>query len=64
MLPRRLPDGRLRVPESHTLPDGTILDGSRVIGPDDPDYAKWDRWMREHDPRENEDHAPADDADR
>jgi hypothetical protein len=40
-LPQRLPDGRLRVPARAVADDGTIGDGSRVIGPDDPAYNEW-----------------------
>jgi hypothetical protein len=35
----RLPDGRLRVPQSATTDDGQIIGQGYVeIGPDDPDY--------------------------
>ncbi len=44
-IPRRLPDGRLRIPRTVELP-GLIGDAVVDIGPDDPDYAEWDAWIR------------------
>jgi hypothetical protein len=39
--PRLLPDGKLRVPARAEAADGTIGDGVKDIGPDDPDYERW-----------------------
>ncbi|MEU7878919.1 hypothetical protein [Microbispora bryophytorum] len=36
-----LPGGVLRVPTATTLPNGTKVDGTRVVRPDDPEYPRW-----------------------
>ncbi|WP_169946546.1 hypothetical protein [Microbispora sp. H11081] len=36
-----LPGGVLRVPTATTLPDGTKVDGTREVRPDDPEYPHW-----------------------
>lgn len=46
MMAFRLPDGRLRIPISGELDDGTLYDGAEEIGPDDPRYAEWEEWAR------------------
>ncbi len=48
MIAVRLPDGNLRIPTTYIAPSGAIVDGARVIGADDPEYAKWDAWMKAH----------------
>ncbi|GAB3897854.1 hypothetical protein [Microbispora bryophytorum] len=36
-----LPGGVLRVPTATTLPNGTKVDGTREVRPDDPEYPHW-----------------------
>ena len=52
-LARRLDDGRILLRRFAREPDGTMIDGVVAIGPDDPEYGRWDaaitRW--EHDPK-------------
>ncbi|MEN3540633.1 hypothetical protein AAH991_36350 [Microbispora sp. ZYX-F-249] len=36
-----LPGGVLRVPAATTLPNGTKVDGTREVRPDDPEYPQW-----------------------
>lgn len=57
-LARRLEDGRILLRRFAREPDGTMIDGSVAIGPDDPAYADWNDELRrwEHDPK------PLDDA--
>lgn len=45
MKPQRLPDGKLWVPKRAESDDGTIGDGSAVIGADDPSYEAWSRYL-------------------
>ena len=41
----RLADGSIRIPKRAEA-DGVIGDGFVTIGPDDPDFAKWDEWLK------------------
>lgn len=41
MEPRKLSSVLYRVPWGEQLDDGTMIDGWRDIGPDDPDFARW-----------------------
>jgi hypothetical protein len=41
----RLPGGRIRVPVRATGPGGEIGEALATIGPDDPAYPVWDRWL-------------------
>lgn len=45
MRPQRLPDGKLWVPKRAESDNGTIGDGSAVIGPDDPTYQVWSDYL-------------------
>jgi hypothetical protein len=45
MKPQRLPDGKLWVPKRAESEDGTIGDGSAVIGRDDPSYQGWSDYL-------------------
>ena len=40
--PRRLDNGKLRVPRRCEGPEGFVGDGIVDIGPDDPEYAAWE----------------------
>jgi hypothetical protein len=46
--PKRLANGNLLVPARVEGPDGLIGDVIKEIGPDDPDYAAWSKWMDEN----------------
>lgn len=49
MQPERLPDGRIaNVPKVGGAAHGVIAEGVATIGPDDPDYAAWDVWLRRY----------------
>jgi hypothetical protein len=43
---KRLENGRLLVPRRAEGPHGLIGDAMVEIGPDDPDFAAWDKWLR------------------
>jgi hypothetical protein len=45
MQAKRLPNGKLRVPKRAESEDGTIGDGLVDIGPDDPLYEVWDKYL-------------------
>ncbi|MGV9386163.1 hypothetical protein [Nonomuraea jabiensis] len=36
-----LPSGVIRIPTNCTLDDGTIVDGTRELAPEDSDYWQW-----------------------
>ncbi len=42
----RNPDGTLTVPTRAEGPGGLIGDGMTTIGPNHPDYAAWDAWLK------------------
>lgn len=42
----RNPDGTITIPKRAEGPGGIIGDGMVTIGPDDPDYEAWDRWLK------------------
>jgi hypothetical protein len=43
-----LPDGRIAdVPVRAESDDGVIGDGFATLAPGDPDFDKWDRWLRQ-----------------
>lgn len=46
--PQRLPSGHLLV-QMRAEGEGIIGDALIEIGPEHPDYAKWDAWLRERD---------------
>lgn len=52
MLAERLKNGKLRVPVALFGKEGVLADGFQEIGPDDPAYEAWDRWLSENAPRE------------
>lgn len=43
----RLVDGRIRVPVYLDARNGGKTHGTEVIGPDDPRYADYDKWLRQ-----------------
>ena len=43
-VPRRNPDGTLTIPRRAETGD-SIGDGAVTIGPDDPEFATWLRWL-------------------
>lgn len=45
---KRNPDGTITVPMRAEGPDGLIGDGMVDIGPDHPDFAAWDAWLKQH----------------
>lgn len=46
----KLPDGKLRVMRRADSGDGSIGDGLVDIGPDDPEYAAWAKWLDSQQP--------------
>ena len=42
----RNPDGTITIPRRAEGEDGLIGDGMATIGPDDPEYAAWDEWLK------------------
>lgn len=64
-LARRLDDGRILLRHSAQGPEGDIVDGSIVLGPEDPRYQDWDaeltRWERHPKPFDDiDDYEPID----
>lgn len=57
---RRNADGTLTIPARAEANDGTIGDGLDTIGPDDPRFGVWDRWLGSGD--EAVEHEAADDV--
>jgi hypothetical protein len=45
-LPVRRDDGSIVVPHRAEGPRGLIGDGAKVVWPTDPDFKKWDDWLR------------------
>ena len=39
-------DGTITIMARNEADDGSIGDGLLVIGPEDPRYAVWDRWLQ------------------
>jgi len=48
MVIERLPNGNLLVPMRAESEESTIGDAMVEIGPDHPDYAKWDLWLKKN----------------
>lgn len=49
MRAERLADGRIRIPTSEETAGGDLAHGFDDIGPDDPRYAAYDRWLKQED---------------
>jgi len=45
--PIRRKNGNLLVLECSAIPGGGFADGTKELAPDDPEYAEWERWMKE-----------------
>lgn len=43
-------DGTITIPRRAEGPGGLIGDAMVTIGPDDPEYAVWDEWLKSQDP--------------
>jgi len=52
---KRLPDGKLIVPCRAEGDGGVVGDGMVEIGPDDPDYPAWDKWLKANPDEEERD---------
>jgi hypothetical protein len=49
--PKRMANGKIRIPRRAEGTGGMVGDAVTEIGPDDPEYAKWDDALREQEQR-------------